>query len=220
MEPENPRLDRYILSLTGKPRPKVCFLGQAGGESPLYLNRFYRAFVDLGAEPRHLSLFEPHTADIAGFLGEQDVIYVGGGNTRSMLALWREWGLDRTLPALSASGIVLAGVSAGMICWFERGSTDSIPGGYTALPCLGLLSGGACPHYDGEPRRRPSLQAMVASGEMPATLALDDSAAAHFINGQRQRIVASRENAFGWWVELNDGRVIETRLEADLLPGA
>jgi peptidase E len=207
MEPDNPALDQYIVGLargmSGADRPRVCFLAQAGGEKLDYIVRFYRAFVALGCTPSHLSLFEPHTADLAGYLGEQHMVYVGGGNTKSMLALWREWGVDAILRDVSQRGTVLAGVSAGAICWFESGMTDSIPGRMSALPCLGLLPGSCTPHYDGETMRRPSLHRMIASGELPPGCAFDDGAAGHFMDGALHAVVSSREAAKGYYVDLD-----------------
>ncbi|MGH2344977.1 MAG: Type 1 glutamine amidotransferase-like domain-containing protein, partial [Chloroflexota bacterium] len=146
MEQENPLLDRYVLSLARSARPRVLFLQP--GDSPSYFERFHAAFDRLPCEHAHLSLFAPGVADIRALLLAQDVIYVGGGNTKSMLALWREWGLDRVLREAWQNGVVLCGISAGAICWFEQGVTDSIPGSLTPLQCLGLLPGSACPHYD------------------------------------------------------------------------
>jgi len=97
---------------------------------------------------------------------DQDVIYVGGGNTRALLVLWREWGLDRVLREAWESGIVLAGISAGSICWFEHGITDSIAGRLTAMPCLGLLAGSNCPHYDSEGERRPTFRKLFANARI------------------------------------------------------
>ncbi|MBL8166023.1 MAG: peptidase E, partial [Anaerolineae bacterium] len=161
MEPANPALDRYVIEQTGVARPKVCFLSQASGEARDYIINFYKAFTDLDCRPSYLSLFAPHTADVRGFLLDQQVIYVGGGNTKSMLALWREWGLDGILRDAAANGTILAGLSAGAICWFEYGITDSIPGTLTPLPCLGFLPGSCSPHYDGEALRRPEYQRMI-----------------------------------------------------------
>jgi peptidase E len=220
MEPDNLALDRYVIQQTGKPNPKVCFLAQASGESADYTLNFYRAFTGLGCIPSHLSLFLPHTADIAGFLMEQDIIYVGGGNTKSMLALWREWGLDRILRQAADNGTVLAGISAGAICWYEAGTTDSIPGELTALPGLGYLTGSCSPHYDGEPQRRPMFQHMVASGKIMAGYAFDDGAAGHFIDGTLHRVVSSRPAAKGYRVEAANGAAVETTLETHYLLGA
>jgi peptidase E len=218
MEPDNLALDRYVIEQANKPRPKVCFLPTASGESPDYTNNFYRAFVSLDTIPSHLYLFRPHVTDIEGFLMEQDVIYIGGGNTKSMLAVWREWELDIILKKALENGTVLAGISAGAICWFEECSTDSIAARLSVLSCLGYLKGSACPHYDGEAERRPSFQKMVATGEIMPGLALDDGAAAHFINGELHQVVTSRPNARAYRVErVGDSEAQETTLEVKYL---
>lgn len=217
MEPDNLALDRYVIDQTGKAAPSVCFLPQAGGENQDYIVRFYKAFNELGCRASHLSLFQPHTADLEGFLLSQHVIYVGGGNTKSMLALWREWKVDVILRKAAANGVVLAGLSAGAICWFEQGLTDSIPGRLTALPCLGYLAHSCTPHYDGEAQRRPSLTGMVASGEMKPGYAFDDGAAGHFVDGSLKGCVSSRPNAHAWWVEKEGSAAKETPLAINYL---
>jgi peptidase E len=212
MEPDNPALDRFLVSLTGKERPKVAYLGQAAAEHRDMVLAFYRAYTALGAVPSWLSLFLPHTADLEGYLCEQDVIYVGGGNTKSMLALWREWGLDRILRTAGENGTILAGISAGALCWFESGTTDSIPGALTILPCLGYLPGSFSPHYDGEPERRPTFQRLIAAGELPDGYAMDDGAAAHFVDGRLMEVVTSRPNARGYRVVRSGNQAVETEL--------
>ncbi|MEO0560646.1 MAG: peptidase E [Chloroflexota bacterium] len=195
MEPDNLALDRYILEQTNRPDPAVAFLPTASGDNADYIVRFYTAFRNLGCYPSHLSLFQPHTADIEGYIMEQDVIYVGGGNTRSMLALWREWELDMILRDALEQGVILAGLSAGAICWFQAGTTDSIPGGLTVIPGMGLLPYSCSPHHDGEPRRRPAYEKFVGNGDLPAGYAMDDSAGVHFIDGALHRCVASQRGA-------------------------
>lgn len=217
MEPDNLALDRYVLAQARSERPKICFLAQASGDNADTIVRFYQAFRTLPCQPSHLSLFSPHTADIEPFLLEQDVIYVGGGNTKSMLALWREWGLDKILLDAANSETVLAGISAGSICWFEYGSTDSIPGRLSALPGLGYLAGSCSPHYDGEAGRRAAFHRMISTGEVPPGLAFDDGAAGHFIDGKLARVVSSRPNAKGYRVERDGDQARETVLETDYL---
>lgn len=146
MDANNLVLDHYVCEQSGKAHPSVCFLPQASGEAPNYIINFYKAFTTLEAKPSHLSLFRPPTSDLESFILDKDIIYVGGGNTKSMLALWREWELDIILRKAWEQGVVLAGLSAGAICWFEQGSTDSIPGRLSALDCLGYLPGSYCPH--------------------------------------------------------------------------
>lgn len=217
MEPENPLLDRYVLDLARVERPAVCFVPTASGDAESYIDRFHAAFGALPCTPTHLSLFQPPTADLRAFLLAQDVIYVGGGNTRSMLALWREWGLDAILREAWEGGAVLAGLSAGSICWFEQGVTDSIPGDLTVLPCLGFLAGSNCPHYDSEPKRRPSYTRMVASGAIGPGLAADDGVALHYTGAALHRIVSSRPHAMAFRVERADGRAEETPLQPEYL---
>jgi dipeptidase E len=194
MEPDNLAQDRYAIRLTRKPRPKVCFLPTASGDPDGYTERFHKAFSSLDCPSAHLHLFRPHTKDIEGFILEQDLIYVGGGNTRNMIVLWREWGLDAMIRKAYEEGTVLAGLSAGANCWFEEFSTDSM-GDLMPWPGLGWLSGSFCPHYDGEVERRPSLRKMITEGRMGAGYAADDGAAVHFVNEKPYQFVSSRENA-------------------------
>jgi len=201
MEPNNPLLDQYVIQYAGKDHPKVCFLPQASGEAESYVIKFYQAFTELGCVPSWLSLFRPQSSDLADYLGDKDIIYVGGGNTKSMLALWREWELDRILAQINKAGVVLTGLSAGAICWFEQGVTDSVPGQLGPLDCLGYLPGSCCPHYDGEAGRRPAYQALVTSERMLPGYGLDDGVALHYVDGQLQRIISSRLEAKAYQVD-------------------
>jgi dipeptidase E len=202
MEPENPLLDQYILSLngsgngngSGKPSPKICFIGTASGDSDGYRDKFYTAFKALNCVPSHLSLFKPHTRDFKSFLLDQDIVHVGGGNTKNLLCLWKEWGLDTILKEVYRQGVVLTGMSAGMICWFEECTTDSF-GGLDPLKCLGFLKGSASPHFDGEPGRRPKYIELIRSGQISGGLALDDGCGALFTDEVLSECVSSRKTA-------------------------
>ncbi len=143
------------------------------------------------------------------------IIAMGGGNTRSLLALWREWGLDDILRRASAAGIVLAGVSAGANCWFEQCTTDSVPGELTVLACLGLLKGSFTPHYDSEPQRRPSLHRLLQAGAIRPGYAANDGAAIHFSDGQVFRAVRSRPNARAYRVWRERAAVVEEEIQAE-----
>ncbi len=217
MEPENPLLDRYVLQHARQPDPVVCFLPTASGDSDGYIVRFYTAFSKLPCRPRHLSLFR-QPADLAAVVAECDVIYVGGGNTRNMLAIWRACRLDAMLRQAWESGALLCGLSAGAICWFEHGHTDS-EGALSAMQCLGFLPGSCTPHYDGESARRPSFHALLQQGVLPAGYAVDDGAALHFIDGRLERSVASRPNARAYHVRSENGNVIEDPLATEFLGG-
>ena len=214
MEPDNPAIDQFILDLARRKDPSVCFLATASGDAETYIASFHSAFRALPCRPTHLPLFA-RTPDLESFVLEQDVIYVGGGNTKSMLAVWREWNLPALLRRAWESGTVLAGVSAGAICWFETGVTDSSGRGLFPLSCLGFLPGACCPHYDGETERRPALHRLVEDGAITRALALDDGAAAHFINGALANVVSSRPHARAYRVERVNGHAIETVLNPD-----
>jgi dipeptidase E len=214
MEPENLLLDRYVLSVAAVTQPKVCFVGTASGDAQTYVDKFYAAFRTLPCTPKDLSLFKPPTADLRSFVFEQDVIYVGGGNTRALLVLWREWGLDAILREAWLSGIVMAGISAGSICWFQQGLSDSvIPGDLAPLDCAGLLPGSNCPHYDGEPERRPAYHRFIKEGKLIAGYAADDGAALHFIGQELKGVVSSRETARAYSVRLVGSEVEEVALD-------
>ncbi len=214
---EDVTLSRYLLDQVPAGRPHICFLSQGSGEDAFYIANFYRHFLELDALPSDLSLFRPHTADVAAFLLDQDIIYVGGGNTKSMLALWREWDVEKVLRQGWRQGTLLSGVSAGAICWFDQGLTDSIPGRLTALPCLGFLEGSCSPHYDGEAERRHSYHRLISDGKMPGGYGIDDNAALHFVGCEPPRVVASRAGAAAYRVEHSPTGISESRLDASIL---
>lgn len=212
MEPENPLLDDFVLSLTGKARPVVCFLPTASGDSSDYLVNFYRAFAGR-AEATDLALFRRSARDVGAVLRAADVIYVGGGNTASMLAIWRRHGVDQALRDAWAGGVVLAGVSAGAVCWFQAGVTDSFGPELASLDdCLGLVAGSFCPHYDGETARRPAFHRLIGAG-LPAGHAADDGAALHIRDGDLVEAIASRPGARAYRVSRTPaGTTTETEL--------
>jgi peptidase E len=227
MEPDNPLLDLYFLQTTGKPRPKICLIPTASGDAEEGLERFYTAFAKYSCEPSHLTFFRkprPGAIPLDAIerdLLEQDAIYVGGGSTRSMLAVWREWGLDRVLHKTWQAGILLGGVSAGAICWFQYGVTDSIlgPGRSRVLRCLSFLPGSCAPHFDGEPHRRADFHALIAGGQVPPGIGIDDGAAVLFEDEQIKEVVASRPQATAHRVTVEAGVVVEEALVARYLGG-
>lgn len=212
MEPDNLALDQYILDQANQPRPKVCFVPTASGDAERYVLNFYKAFSQLECQPSYLSLFELPSADLESFVLDKNVIYVGGGNTRSLMILWREWGLDRIFHKAYEAGVVLAGISAGANCWFEQCTTDSIPGKLTVLACLGFLAGSFSPHYDGEVERRPTLHRLLKAGEILPGYAADNSAAIHFIDEKPVRAIRSIPTAQAYHVHIADEQVIEETL--------
>jgi dipeptidase E len=220
MEPENPLLDEFVLAQARTSRPRVCFVPTASGDSDGYVVRFYRAFSALDCRPADLQLFKRSIRDLESFVLMQDVIYVGGGNTASLLAVWRAHGLDRILRRAWQEGVVLCGLSAGMNCWFNESVTDSF--GVSQLAPLrdglGLLPGSCCPHYDGEEQRRPVFQRLVASGQLADGWAADDGAALVFQGESPGEIVTSRSGSAAYRVERSaESGVIERRVAARFL---
>jgi dipeptidase E len=214
MEPGDELLDAFMLSLAGRERPRICFLGTGSGDSERYVANFYRAFAAHDCRPTDLALFDRRVADLRRFVLEQDVVYVGGGNTASLLAVWRAHRLDAALREALDGGAVLCGVSAGMNCWFQASTTDSFGPDIEPLhDGLGFVAGSACPHYDAEAQRRPLYHRLVAAG-FPSGWAADDGAALHFdAAGTLLEVVASREGARGYRVERRpDGAAIEQPL--------
>lgn len=188
----DPRLDAYILGLAGKARPRVCWLGTAGGDADHGAVQFFAAMAGHECVATRLTFFERTVEDLAAFVDEVDVFWVGGGSTANLLAVWRLHGLDALLRRAWERGAVLCGVSAGMNCWFEASVTDSF--GPTLAPLhdgLGLLRGSACPHYDGEPQRRPLFRRLIDGGELAPGWACDDHAALHF-HGEDVRALTLR----------------------------
>ncbi|HKI75501.1 MAG TPA: Type 1 glutamine amidotransferase-like domain-containing protein, partial [Pseudomonadales bacterium] len=145
-EGSEPGIDEYLLTLCDAPRPAIGFIATASGDADRYLVKFYSQFSRLDCHPSHLPLFA-RTPDIGDWLQRQDIVFVGGGNTKSMLAVWDAWNLPQLLKTALDAGKVLAGISAGAICWFDAGVTDSFEGRLQALDCLGFISGSCCPHY-------------------------------------------------------------------------
>jgi dipeptidase E len=219
MEPNNLLLDRYIIGRARRSSPAVCFLPHGTDDATRYSLNFFKAFSELDARPSTLSLFTPHTADLGSYLCEQDIIYVGGGNTKSMLALWREWQLDQLLRTAYQNGTVLAGLSAGANCWFAQCTTDSVPGTLGVLPGLGLLEASFSPHYDSDLQRRPTLHSFLADGKIVSGYAADDGAALLFIDEMFEEAVSSRPNARGYRITEYGGQVIEDRIDTRYLAG-
>jgi peptidase E len=208
----NSGLEDFMLGLAGSSRPRVCFLPTAGGENPERTVRFYEEFSARECEPSHLTLFGMPD-NPAAHLARQDVIYVGGGNTANMLAIWRVHGIDRALREAWSRGAVLGGMSAGANCWFEGCVTDSFGPMLRDLPDgLGILSGSFCPHYDGEPERRPTYTRLVGEGLLPPGYAADDNAAFHFHGRELREVVSQRDGARGYRVTAGGEEPIQPRL--------
>ncbi|MBO6973886.1 MAG: peptidase E [Prochlorococcus marinus CUG1434] len=174
-------IEKYIISLISKKRPKICFIPTASGDSSLYKLNFYRAFSKLDCITSHIDFFS-RTENLEEKVLTQDIIYVGGGNTKSMLAVWKEWNLHNILRDAYQKGIVMSGVSAGAICWFEKGITDSFAETLNIIDCLGLVEGISCPHFDEEKEREPYVNDVIQRGIIESCICIEGNCALHIKN--------------------------------------
>ena len=208
---------KFLLGLTAKDRPRVLYIPTAGGDNPTGVLTFFEAFSRHECSCTWLPLFLRQHEDIAPVVRAADLIYVGGGNTANMLAIWRLHGVDALLREAWQAGKVLAGASAGSLCWFECGITDSFGLQLTTLhDGLGFLKGSHCPHYDSEERRRPVYTAAVAAG-FPGGYAVEDGVGLHFVDGELGEVVSARPSSRAYRVEARDGQAVETPLSVRYL---
>jgi peptidase E len=218
MEPTNPLLDDFVLHLATAKEPRVLFLPTASGDTTAQINAFYGRFADRTCTPEYLSLFRLRDArrPLAEIVLDSDVIYVGGGSMRNLLAIWRAHELDRLLVEAWRRGAVLAGLSAGAMCWFQAGVTRS-SGPPEPLAGLGLLDGSLTVHADGEPERLPVWLAAVRDGTLPGGWALDDGVGLLFGGRNLMRVVSSRPGAGAQRVDAIAGELVRHRVEPELL---
>ena len=202
-------IEEYILKQTKKKKPKICFIPTATGDNEAYKVNFYSTFTNLNCCPSHLDFFK-RTPDLNDLIFNQDVIFVGGGNTKSMLAVWKEWGLDKILKKAYKNGVVMSGVSAGAICWFQNGITDSWASGLKIMPCLNFIKGTCCPHYDEEPERRPAVKKLLQSNKTKDVFAVDGGAALHIKDEKIFKSVVFRKEKSSYLV-LQDGKEINEK---------
>jgi dipeptidase E len=218
MEPGNPLLDDYVLSLARRSEPRILFLPTASGDTSAQINAFLDRFSERNCVHEHLSLFRlrEHGRTLREIVLEQDIIYAGGGSMRNLLAIWRAHELDALLVQAWRGGTVLAGLSAGAMCWFEGGVTRS-SGPPEAIAGLGLLQGSLSVHADGEPERLPVWLEAVRSGALPGGWALDDGAGLLFRGLRMERAVSSRPGAGAERVDAIAGELVRRRLHVTLL---
>jgi len=199
-------IEKYILNQSKKSKPNICFIPTASAEDKSYTVNYYTAFSKLDCSPTHINLFQ-RTPRLDSIINKQDIIYIGGGNTKSMLAVWKDWKLDKLLMKAYERGTILCGVSAGAICWFDKGITDSWASNLNIIDCLGFISGCCCPHYDGEKDRKPAVKQFLYSEKIASCLALDDGSALHFKNGKIFSAVNFYKDANAYLVTTNNGEV-------------
>ena len=220
MEPNNPLLDDFVLSLARADEPRILFLPTASGDTSDQINAFKARFHGRLCVPEHVSLFRMREAkrSLHETIAHQDVIYVGGGSMRNLLALWRAHEVDEMLLRAWRSGTVLAGLSAGAMCWFQGGVTRS-SGPPEVIEGLGILPGSLTVHADGEPERLPVWLSAVRSGELPGGWALDDGAGMLMEGESPVRIVSSRPGAGAERADAVAGELVRRRIGPELLGG-
>jgi aminopeptidase N len=214
--PNHRKIEKYILELTGKEKPNVVFFPTASAENQDYIIKFYKCFTKMNCEPSHVTFFQ-RTPRLDSIINKADVIYVGGGNTKSMLAVWQEWKLDKLLLKAYNNGKILCGVSAGAICWFEQGITDSWASNLNVMDCLGFLPEMACPHYQEEKDRRPDVHKMLKQGKCGSGWAIDGGAAIHFKNGKYYKSIQFYADSYVHYVSIKNGVVQEDKKEMYLI---
>ena len=215
------RFTKYVASLTGKPNPRVCFMPTAAGDAPGYVVRWFESCGDLAVRPFVQRSFISSYSQKDSFenvLSSMDAILVGGGNTLNMIAIWKAQGIDIALKTAWENGVVLGGGSAGSLCWFEHGTTDSRPGELTTVQGLGFISGSHCPHYHAEAQRKPLYWSKIRSGDYKPGYACDDRAAIYFENEQVKQVVSLDEESNAYYVSMSGGEVNERVLPKEILP--
>ena len=213
-------ITRYLIGLTQKENPRICFLPTATGDNPASINSWYASCQDLPMRPYVMETFIDSYSTEKTFedtIMSMDGILVGGGNTLNMLSIWKSQGIDVALRKAYEAGIVMSGGSAGSLCWFQNGTTDSRPVKISKIECMGWLKGSHCPHYDTEPGRRPLYHNLIKSGELFPGYACDDKACLYFENEKLAAAVASSAKSKNYYVDLVDGKIVEKELDTKLI---
>lgn len=201
-------IEQYILDQTGKEQPNICFIPTATGDNEAYKVNYYSTFSKLDCNPIHLDFFK-RTPDLEQLIPQQDAIFVGGGNTKSMLAVWKDWNLDKLLKEAYEKGVVMSGVSAGANCWFERAVVDSWEEDLRVIDCMGFIKGICCPHYDEEPQRRPSVKTFLEDGIIDSCYSVEGNCALHIKNDDEYLSVDFGKEKNAYIVSIDDGKVKE-----------
>lgn len=210
------RMERFILESTGKRAPSVCYVPTASGDNAEFINYMQSRYTGLGVKVDVLRFFDRTPANLPEYMSTFDIIQVGGGNTRSMLAVWRHWGLDVLVRQAWERGVLLCGSSAGSLCWFENGLTDSVADSYTAMNGLGFIGGSNCVHYFA-PDRRETYHALIEKGELSPGIACPDGVAAHYHGDKLFRVVTCAPELRAYYVDKVDGKIAESTLPTTLL---
>lgn len=214
-----PFLD-YMAKATGKNTPKLCFIPTASGEDPEYIKSFYEICSQIDVVPHVLSVWINSYDQKECFeeiIQKMDAIVVGGGNTLNMMAIWKAQGIDIALKKAYDSGVVMGGGSAGSLCWFNAGTTDSRPKELSIVNGMSFIDKSHCPHYNSETSRRPLYHSNILSGKLSDGYACDDRSAIHFINEEVYTSVSLDERNHSYYVYSQNGIIREERLESSVI---
>ena len=216
----NPPFIKFITGLIGKTRPKLCYLPTASADGEGGIIRWYETCASLSVEPYVQRMFIDSYHQKKSFeevLLDMDAIVVGGGNTLNMMAIWKAQGVDKILKQAWDKGIVLAGGSAGSLCWFEEGTTDSRPKELSKVECLGFIKTSHCPHYDAEEQRRPLYQKYILDKTLKPGYAIDNKAAIYFEDNEVKKVLAVNEESNAYYVSVKDGKIVEEKLPKEVV---
>ncbi|HLP71762.1 MAG TPA: peptidase E [Bacteroidales bacterium] len=211
---------RYIIELTKKADPKICFMPTAGADNPYAINWWYELCQKLPVKTVVLKTFinsSPEQSTFAETILSSDAVVVGGGNTLNMIAIWKAQGIDTVLMKAYKKGIIMAGGSAGSLCWFKMGITDSRPQKLTIVDCLGFIAASHCPHFTSEASRRPLYEKLILENKILPGYALDDKAAVLFKNGKFLKAVSLDNANSAWYISVKNGKLDEKKLETEII---
>ena len=213
-------ISNYIIRLTKKENPKICFVPTATGDSPASILAWYASCEDMAMRPYVMRTFIDSYSSKESFeeiIMKMDAILVGGGNTLNMIAIWKSQGIDLALRKAYDAGILMTGASAGSLCWFESGTTDSRPKQLTKVECLGWIKGSHCPHYNVEEFRRPVYHELIKKGELAPGYACDNQSGIYFENEKVVSCISSNEKSKSYRVDLVDGKIAEQELKSEII---
>ncbi len=210
----------YMAEATGKTRPNICFIPTASGDDKDYIIRFYEVCKQLNVIPHILEVWinsYDHKETFEDKIARMDAIVVGGGNTLNMLAIWKAQGIDSALKRAYENGVVMGGGSAGSLCWFNGGTTDSRPAELSVVKGMAFIDKSHCPHYNSETSRRPLYHQNILSGKLSNGYACDDRSAIHFVNGEVHASVSLDADNKAYFVYEQEGKIVEERIQGQIL---
>ncbi|WP_396637470.1 Type 1 glutamine amidotransferase-like domain-containing protein [Maribacter sp. R77961] len=210
----------YMAEATGKHKPNICFIPTASGDDKGYIERFHEVCNALNVTPHVLKVWVNSYDDKETFeaiISKMDAIVVGGGNTLNMLAIWKAQGIDKALEKAYNNGVVMGGGSAGSLCWFNGGTTDSRPAELSIVEGMRFIDKSHCPHYNSEKSRRPLYHSNILNGDLTAGYACDDRSAIHFINEEVAKSVSLDADNHSYYVYENEGEIIEEVIPGDII---